>query len=153
MDNNLPKLTLHDIIDTGEDQAAIWGAYPGLGNFRVLMRPLGRRQAEFIEAATEPQWDLGSMIKRQVLNHDKYLELFLDWVVVDWSGLTVEVLRRLVLLQVSKQVLQFKGEITCDDQAKLLLTRWSPAFAIWTNRFCLDVERYNAEREAEAVKK
>lgn len=147
------KLTLHDIIDTGEDQAAIWVAFPGPGDFKILVRPLGRRQAEFVEAATEPQWDLGSMIKRPVLNHDKYLELFLPWVVVDWSGLTVEVLRRLVLLKVSKQLLLFKGEIGCDNEALMLLTRWSPAFSIWVNRVCLDVERFNREREEEAEKK
>ncbi len=146
-------LTLAAIIDTSEDQAAIWVAYPGPGNFKVLVRPLGRRQAEFIEAATEPSWDLATITKRQTLNHERYLQLFLPWVVVDWSGLTVEVLRRLVLLQITEQLLQYKGEIGCDDEAKLLLTRWSPAFAIWTNRVCLDVERFNAEREAEAAKK
>lgn len=146
-------MQLQDIIDTREEQPPIWVAWPGPGNFKVLVRPLGRRQAEFIEAATEPTWDLGTMIKRQTLNHDKYLELFLAWVVVDWQGLTVDVLRRLVLLQISKQLLLFKGDIGCDDQARTLLTRFSPAFSIWVNRVCLDVERFNREREEEAEKK
>lgn len=148
-----PKLTLHDIIDRCEDQPPIWVAYPGSESFKVLIRPLGRRQAEFVEAATEPQWELATMIKRQTLNHDKYLQLFLDWVVMDWEGLTVAVLRRLVLLHNWHLLKQFQGEIGCDDQGKLLLTRFSPAFAIWVNRVCLDVERFNAEREAEAEKK
>lgn len=160
-------MQLQDMIDTCDEQPPIWVAYPGqsqLGKefnsvpqetkiFRVLIRPLGRRQAEFVETATEPTWDLATMIKRQTLNHDKYLKLFLDWVVVDWQGLTVDVLRRLVLLHNWDQLAIFTGEIACDSQARLLLTRFSPAFSIWVNQVCLNVELFNAEREAEAEKK
>lgn len=147
------KLTLLDIIDPCEEQPPIWVAYPGPGAFKVLIRPLGRKQAEFVEEATEPQWDLATMIKRQTLNHDKYLQLFVHWVVVDWQGLTVDVLRRLVLLHNWHLLKGFQGCIGCDPQAKLLLARFSPAFSIWINGVCLNVERFNAEREAEAGKK
>ncbi|MDO9069322.1 MAG: hypothetical protein Q7W05_12795 [Deltaproteobacteria bacterium] len=147
------KITFLDMIDNCEEQPPIWVAYPGAETFKVLVRPLGRRQAEFVEAATEPTWDMATMIKRQTMNPEKYLDLFLKWVVVDWQGLSVAVLRRLVLLHNWEQLKLFQGEIGCDAQAKLLLTRFSPAFSIWINRVCLDVERFNAEREAEAEKK
>ncbi|MDD3814433.1 MAG: hypothetical protein PHZ02_07280 [Desulfocapsaceae bacterium] len=146
-------MQLQDIIDTREEQPPIWVAFPDADTFKVLVRPLGRKQAEFVEEATEPQWDMATLIKRQILNHDRYLELFLGWVVVDWSGLTVDVLRRLVLLKNLKQLLLFKGEIACDDKAKSMLTRFSPAFSIWVNQICLNVERFNAEREEEGEKK
>ncbi len=145
--------TLADIIDTNEEQPAIWVAYPGPGNFKVQVRPLGRKQAEFIEAATSPQWDTALLVKRQVLDQDKYLELFLAWAVESWSGLTVEVLRRLVLLQNWRGLARYEGEIACDARAKLLLAQYSPAFAIWLNQICLNVELYNSEREEEAEKK
>jgi hypothetical protein len=146
-------MNLTDIIDNCEDQSPIWVAYPGSDTFKVLVRPLGRCQAEFVEAATEPQWDLAAMVKRPTLNHDKYLQFFLDWVVVDWKGLTVDVLRRLVLLHNWALIKQFQGEIGCNAQARLLLSRFSPAFSIWINQISLNVERFNAEREAEAEKK
>ena len=144
---------LDDILDTREEQLPIWVAYPGSGTFQVLTRPLGRKQAEFVEAATEPQWDLATMQKRQVLNSEKYLQLFLDWVIVDWKGLTVKDLRRLVLLKDWKKLRRHKGEIGCDAKAKLLLMQFSPAFSAWINRVCLDIERFNAEREEDAEKK
>lgn len=146
-------MRLDELIDTDENQPPIWVSSPWSNTFKVLVRPLGRRQAEFVEAATEPTWDTATMIKRQMVNHEKYLELFLAWVLVDWSGLTVDVLRSLVLLKNTKKLGAFKGEIGCDEQAKLLLTRFSPPFSSWINRICLDVERFNAEREEEAEKK
>ena len=144
---------LSEIIDTNDEQPPIWVAYAGSATFEVLTRPLGRKQAEFIEAATEPKWDLATMQKRQVLNTEKYLELFLDWVIVDWKGLTVKDLHRLVLLKDWKKVKKHKGDIGCDAKSKMLLMQFSPAFNAWINRVCLDIERFNAEREAEAEKK
>jgi hypothetical protein len=143
---------LNEIIDTSEEQPPRWVAYAGSATFEVLTRPLGSKQAEFIEAATEPKWDLATMRKHQVLNAEKYLELFLDWVIVDWKGLTVKDLRRLVLLD-WKKAKHHKGDIACDAKAKMLLMKFSPAFATWINRVCLDIERFNAEREEEAEKK
>lgn len=144
---------LNEIIDTAGEQPPIWVAYAGSATFTVFTRPLGCKQAEFIELATEPQWDLATMQKRQVLNAEKYMELFLDWVIVDWKGLTVKDLRRLILLKDWKKIKRHKGEIACDAKAKLLLMKFSPAFSTWINRVCLDIERFNAEREEEAEKK
>ena len=144
---------LNDIIDTSDEQPPIWVAYQGSGTFQVLSRPLGCKQAEFIELATETKWDIPTMQKRQVLNTEKYLELFLDWVIVDWKGLTLKDLRRLVLLHDWKKLRRYKGDIGCDAKAKMLLMKFSPAFNAWINRVCLDIERFNAEREAEAEKK
>ncbi len=144
---------LNDIIDVSEEQPPIWVAYAGSPTFTVLTRPLGCKQAEFIEAATEPQWDLATMQKRQVLNSEKYLDLFLAYVIVDWKGLTVTDLRRMVLLKDWKKIRLHKGDIACDALSKRLLMQFSPAFAAWINRVCLDIERFNAEREEEAEKK
>lgn len=144
---------LNEIIDTNDEQPPMWVAYAGSATFEVLTRPLGCKQAEFIEAATGPKWDLATMQKHQVLNAEKYMQLFLDWVVVDWKGLTVKDLRRLILLKDWKKVKRFKGNIACDAKSKQLLMQFSPAFSTWINRVTLDIERFNAEREAEAEKK
>jgi hypothetical protein len=146
-------LCLEDIIDTREEQPPVWVAYSGSKTFQVLTRPLGSKQAEFIALATETVWDRATMRKQQVLNNDTYMTLFLDWVIVDWKGLTVTDLRRLILLKDWKMARRHKGDIGCDAKAKLVLMKFSPAFAAWINRVCLDIERFNTEREEMAEKK
>jgi len=149
----MDELNLADIIDTRDEQPPIWVAYPGSATFTVLVRPIGGKQQELMQAATEPQWDLAMMKKRQVLNAAKYLELFGSHVVVDWRGLTVADLRRLVLIDNWKKLKGFSGEIAFDATSRQLLMTWAPGFTAWLNRVTNDIERFNAEREAEAEKK
>ena len=149
----MDALKLADIIDTRDEQPPIWVAYPGSKTFKVLVRPIGGKQQEFMQAATEPQWDLAVMKKRQVLNAEKYLELFGSYVVIDWQGLHIEDVRRLVLVDNWKKIKGFKGEIAFDATSRKLLMTWAPGFTAWLNRVTFDIERFNAEREAEAEKK
>lgn len=149
----MEQLHLADLIDTRDEQPPIWVAYPGSGTFKVLVRPIGGKQQEFVQAATEPQWDLATMQKRQVLNGEKYLELFGSYVVVDWQGLTVADLRRLVLIADWQKIKGHSGEIAFDAAARQLLMTWAPGFTAWLNRVTFDIERFNAEREASAEKK
>lgn len=149
----MDQLNLAELIDTRDEQPPIWVAYPGSKTFQVLVRPIGGKQQEFVQAATEPQWDLATMKKRPVLNGEKYLELFGSYVVVDWRGLMVADLRRLVLIADWKKIKGHSGEIAFDNAARQLLITWSPGFTAWLNRVSFDIERFNAEREAEAEKK
>jgi hypothetical protein len=149
----MDKPQLAEIIDTRDEQPPIWVAYPGSSTFKVLIRPIGGKQQEFMQAATEPQWDLAVMKKRQVLNAEKYLELFGGYVVVDWQGLTIADIRRLVLVKDWKKIKGFKGEIAFDGAARKLLITWAPGFSAWLNKVTFDIERFNQEREAEAEKK
>ncbi len=148
----MEQLQLADIIDTN-DGLPIWVVYPGSKTFEVSARPLGRKQEEFIEAATELKWDTATLTKKQVVDWEKYRQLFVDWVIVDWKGLTVDELRKIVRLKDWKKLKKFKGEIGCDDKAKIMLMSWSPQFATWINQISRNIELYNAEREAEAEKK
>ena len=149
----MDELKLAVIIDTRDKQPPIWVAYPGSKTFEVLARPIGGKHRELVQAATELKWDLALMEKRQVLNGEKYQELFGDYVVVDWRGLTVEDVRRLVLVDNWQKIKGFKGEIAFDRAARQLLMTWSPGFTAWLNRVTFDIERFNLEREAEAEKK
>lgn len=149
----MDQLKLADIIDTRDEQPPIWVAYPGSKTFEVLARPIGGKHQEFVQAATELQWDLALMKKRPVLNGEKYQELFGDYVVVDWRGLTIEDLRRLVLIADWQKIKGFTGEIAFDKTSRQLLMTWSPGFTAWLNRVTFDIERFNLEREAEAEKK
>jgi len=109
----MDELKLADIIDTRDEQPPIWVSYPGSRTFRVLVRPIGCKYQEFVQAATELKWDLAEMKKRPEINGEKFRELFGAYVVVDWQGLTVEDLRRLVLIDFEKwqEIKGFKGEI------------------------------------------
>lgn len=150
---NNEKIELAEIIDTRDEQPPIWVAYPASSTFRILVRPLGGKQQEFIRDATEPVWDLATMQKKQLLNNEKYLRLFGSYVIADWAGLAVDDLKRLVLLDNWQKVKSFTGEIGCDDISRQLLITWSPGFLTWLNRVTLDIERFNFEREEEAEKK
>lgn len=149
----LPAIHLADLIDTRLEQPPVWIAYPGSQTFQVLVRPLGNRREEFVEKAQKIDWDTAHMARRVVVDQEQYLKLFCAWVIVDWQGLTVADLRRLVLLAEPKKWRSLQGEIGCDEAARLLLMQHSPAFSAWINRVCVDVERFNAEREEDAKKK
>lgn len=144
---------LNEIIDTRDEQPPIWVAHPESKTFQVLIRPLGSKQQEFLEAAMETKWQKATLTKVREVKQEKYLALFTAWVIVDWKGLTLEVLRTLVLLKAPAKYKKIKGDIPFDTEAALLLMTHGPAFSSWVNRKCLDIELFNREREEEAEKK
>ena len=144
---------LHDIIDTRDEQPPIWIAYPGSTTFQVLLSPLGAKQQEFLEEATETKWQVASLKKVREVNQQKYLSLFTGWVIVDWQGLKLDDLKKLVLLKDPVKYKKMKGEIEYDAATALLLMTHGPAFSSWVNRKSLDIALFNAEREEEAEKK
>jgi len=153
MTEQLPVLSLGDLIDTRELQPPVWVAHPLITTFKVLIRPVGSKHQEFLEQSQELKWDMATMSRKAELDMDKYLRLFVEHVIVDWQGLTVKELRKLVLLDDWKAVKRHKGEFACGLNEKLLLMRFSPSFNTWINKVCRDVELFNREREEEAEKK
>ena len=153
MSTDKPAIHLKNIIDTRVKQPPVWVAFPGSKTFQVLLRPLNNRDQEFIDQAQEIGWDVATFSRRVKVNQEKYLRLFCAWVIVDWQGLTMADLRRLVLLQDPKKNKDFPGPVACDEDAKLLLMTHSPAFSAWVRRVVVDVERFNQEREEELEKK
>ena len=145
-------MNLQDIIDTREDQEPIWVAYPDSETFQVLIRPLGGRNEEFLEKARRVEWDEALMERRIVIDREAYLKLFCANVIETWKGLYVGDLRKLVLIKNIRQVNKFKGEITCDESAKLLLMLHSHLFEFWAKQTCRNIELFNDERER-ALKK
>jgi len=155
MEEQLPAIELRDLIDTRDDLPPVWVAYPGSETFQVLMRPLtGARHQEMIEAAQKIEWDTVTMTKQVKLDQDHYRKLFGELVLVDWRGLKLADLKRLVVIaDFKKAFLARKKEFACDAAAKELLLFHSPPFKTWAERTCRDVARYNAEREEQAEKK
>ena len=145
-------MDLKDIIDIQEDQAPLWVAFPDSKTFQVLIRPLGNRHAAFLEKSREVKWDEATMEQKVVFNDEVYTKLFSGHVIVDWKGLHIEDLKKLVLLKNFKKLKDYTDEIACDDTAKALLMQHSPVFNAWVNRICTNIERFNQERE-EAEKK
>ena len=138
---------LKDIINTDEEQDPIWVAYPDSETFQVLARPLGNRQAEYLEKSRKIEWDEPTMEKKVVFDEDLYQKLFSAQVIVDWKGLYITDLRSMVLLKGFKKLKGFKEEIACDEVSKMLLIKHSPAFFAFINRIAVDIERFNLERE------
>lgn len=143
---------LKEMIDTRDEQEPIWVAYPPSKTFQVLVRPLAGRQSEFAEKARKVEWDEATMQKKVVIDEELYLKLFNAHVIADWKGLFVQDLKRLVLLEKPGKLRSFKEEVACDELSKLLLMQHSTAFSAFINRACVDIERFNEERE-EAEKK
>jgi hypothetical protein len=152
MDTPQPAIHLADLIDTRLEQPGIWVAYPGSKTFEVLVRPLGNRQQEFVEKSQRIEWDVAHMAKRTVLDGEQYMKMFCAWVIEGWRGLTGLDLARLVLLETPKKA-RLVPDIACDEAAKILLMRHSPAFNNWINQVTRDIERFNSEREEDTKKK
>lgn len=147
-----PALHLADLVDTRLEQPPVWVAYPASKTFHVLVRPLGNRQQEFIEAAQRIEWDTAHMVKRTVLDGEQYLKLFCGWVIEGWRGLTGHDLARLVLLDAPKKA-RLVPDIACDEAAKIILMRHSPQFNNWINQVTRNIELFNSEREEDSKKK
>jgi len=143
---------LKDIINTDENQEPTWVAYPDSKTFQILMRPLGEKQTEFLEKSRKIDWDEATMEKKMVFDEKTYQKLFTDYIIVNWKGLYVKDLRRMVLLKNFGKIKEFTGEIACDDLSKMLLAQYSPGFSVFINRACIDIERFNREREEEEEK-
>lgn len=148
----MEDLNLSEIIDTRDEQPPIWVATPW-ASFEVLLRPQTNKQQEFVEAATELAWDLGSMKKVPQVDRQKYLELFGNHHIVDWKGLNVATLKQLVLIKNWRKLKGKKGEVACDEKSRLLLLTFSVEFNSWVNQTTTNIELYNREREEEAGKK
>jgi len=140
-------MDLKEIIDTRDDQAPIWIAYPDSTTFQVLIRPIGNKHKDFLEKSREVKWDEATMEQKVIFNDEIYTKLFSGHVIADWKGLHITDLKKLVLLKNFKKLAGFTGDIACDDAAKAMLMQYSPVFNVWINRVCMDIERFNRERE------
>lgn len=148
----MENLNLSEIIDTRDEQPPIWVASPW-GSFEVLLRPQTGKQQEFLEEATELAWDLGTMKKVPKVDRDKYLRLFGTHHIVDWKGLDVATLKKLVLIKNWRKLKGKKGEVGCDEKSIVLLLTFSAEFNAWVNQTSINIELFNREREEEAEKK
>ena len=153
MSTKKPAVHLEDIIDTRPEPPPVWIAFPGSETFQVLIRPLGMRQEEFIDQARQIDWDTATMSRIVKVNQEQYLKVFCAWVIVDWQGLTLDELRKLVLILDFKKSRKTPGPVVCDAGAKLLLMQHSPTFSAWINKVIVDIERFNQERDEEFKKK
>ncbi len=140
-------MDIKEIIDTCENPEPIWVAYPESKTFQVLLRPAGIKQEEFMEKARRIEWDEALMERRVVVDREAYLTLYNPHTIVDWKGLHVSDLRRLVLIKNFRKVMKFKDEIACDDTARMLLMQHSPLFSAWVKQTTRNIELFNAERE------
>jgi len=145
-------MNLQDMIDTRQDQDPVWVAHPESDTFQVLIRPLADKNQEFSEKAQKIEWNEATFERRVVIDQEIYLKHFNEWVIVDWKGLYVEDLRKLVLLRNFRQIKKYKGEIACDPLSRLLLMIHSPPFSAWIKQKCIDIEFFNQERERESEK-
>jgi hypothetical protein len=149
----MKQIDLAEIIDTRDEQSPLWVASPWSDTFEVLLRPQTRKQQELLEEATELEWDLATMKKVPKVDREKYLHLFGNFHIVNWRGLDLPTLKKLVPVKPQWRMRGAKGLIACDEKSRQLLLMFSSEFNGWVNQTTLNIELYNQEREEESGKK
>jgi len=133
------------------DQGWVEAQYQDTGFF-VKVRPMCQAlQDEIAPKVKSLQFDKSSHKKIEVLDDDKFNKVFSKVAIVDWRGLTVSLVSKLIpSLKISAEVDQLK-EIPCTPDSKHLLVVRSAAFQKFVRDVALDAGSVLAEaEEAEA---
>lgn len=139
------KLT--DIVDVDRAQSGTWIRYKET-DFEILISYYGKPQMkELGEKCTRKEYDTRQMKMVETLDQERFRREYASLVIKDWRGLTIAVLRKLLVLK-SNAAIPADAAFECTPENKELLIVQSLEFDAWLQQMCTDVESFNKEQEA-----
>lgn len=125
------------IVDTKE----AWIDYPGYDGFKVKVAGLSRPQWQALRnRCIETKFDRSTRQATEKLNEKKFIAEFTDATIKDWSGLKLEYLESLLLVDISGKDPNEELRFSKKD-AELLISR-SSEFDTWVNEVVFDLENF-----------
>ena len=126
------------VVDVKEAEAA----FPGLKGFNVLIANLSRKElTKLRKKCTTQKFNRKTHIVEDELNEDKFVEEFSKAVIKGWSGLTLEHLSTLILIDTEGQDLS--QELPYSQENAELLISSSGDFDSFINDTCYDIQRFS----------
>tara|TARA_B100001094_G_scaffold326981_1_gene384187 strand:- start:3367 stop:3819 length:453 start_codon:yes stop_codon:yes gene_type:complete len=134
------------------DSKSAWMEFPGLEGFEVEVVNLSRKELTGIrKRCTTSKFNRKSRQIEDVLDEEKFVELFAKKSVKNWKGLTLKHLETLLLVDTSGQDLE--KEVPYSTENSEVLVTDSNEFDTWLNEVVFDLDNFRSEPKREVHKK
>ena len=134
------------------DSKSAWMEFPGLEGFEVEVVNLSRKELTGIrKRCTTSKFNRKSRQIEDVLDEEKFVELFAKKSVKNWKGLTLKHLETLLLVDTDGQDLGNEVPYSIEN-AEVLVTD-SNEFDTWLNEVVFDLDNFRSEPKREVHRK
>ncbi len=152
MSDQQQAVRLADLIDTTRpENEGVWVQFQDTP-FQLRVTYYGKPQMQkMFDAAKTTKLNMRTLREEEEMDRLKFRKLYARKVIQEWKGLTVDVLRRLVVLKLDAG-LPGDLEIPCTDENKEMLIEHSLEFDQWLASVTQRVETFNAQKQDEELK-
>ena len=134
------------------DSKSVWMDFPGLDGFKVEVANLSRKELTGLrKRCTSSKFDRKSRQIMENLDEEKFVKEFAKATLKGWSGLTIEHLETLILINTDGQDPDAEVEFS-EDNAEILVTN-STEFDTWLNEVVFDLDNFRSTGEGRVPKK
>ena len=125
--------------------------YPD-SDFEVEVRYLDRdRLVRIRNNSTKLKWNKNSREREETTDNDKFLDLYAKEAIVSWTGLTVDLLKELMVLDLPEDV-DLSEEVEYNEENALGLFQNSSSFDQFITDVMADIESFSTDKKEKAVK-
>ena len=134
------------------DSKSVWMDFPGLDGFKVEVANLSRKELTGLrKRCTSSKFDRKSRQIMENLDEEKFVKEFAKATLKGWSGLTIEHLETLILINTDGQDPDAEVEFS-EDNAEILVTN-STEFDTWLNEVVFDLDNFRSGAKRSGAKK
>ena len=132
------------------DSKSAWINFAGLPGFSVEVVNLSRKELQGLrKRCTTQKLDRKTRMMEEVLDEEKFVSEFTKATVKDWSGLTLEHLETLILIETEGK--DTSQEVPYSLENAEILVGQSAEFDTWLNEVVFDLDNFRTERKGPVV--
>jgi nicotinamide mononucleotide adenylyltransferase len=143
-------IQLSQLIDTSRTKEGVWVQYQNT-TFQIKVAYYGKPQMQrLFEEAKSTRINMRTLREEEDMDRFKFRKLYANAVIKDWKGLTVAVLRSLIVVGVNG--IPDSTEIPCTPENREMLLENSLEFDQWLSSMTQRVETFNQQKREEEIK-
>ena len=148
MNDQQQAVRLADLIDTTRpENEGVWVQYQNTP-FWLRVTYYGKQQMQkMFEAAKTTKLNMRTLREEEEMDKLKFRKLYARKVIQEWKGLTIDVLRSMVILKLDSS-LAGDLEVPCTDENKEMLIEHSLEFDQWLASVTQKVDTFNEQKKA-----
>ena len=151
MDNNGAPLQLSQLLDKSRTREGVWVQYQNT-DFWVKVAYYGKPQMQRIfEEAKTTRINMRTLREEEEMDRHKFRRLYANQVIKDWKGLTIAVLKSLVVVQVNSGLAD-TTEVPCTPENREMMLEHSLEFDQWLSSVTQKVDTFNEQKKELEIK-
>jgi hypothetical protein len=151
VDNNGAPLQLSQLLDTSRTKEGVWVQYQNT-DFWVKVAYYGKPQMQRIfEEAKTTRINMRTLREEEEMDRHKFRRLYANQVIKDWKGLTIAVLKSLVVVQVNSGLAD-TTEVPCTPENREMMLEHSLEFDQWLSSVTQKVDTFNEQKKELEIK-